>query len=181
MRSHRRQSLLLFVAMGVVALVAQVAGVGGARDSARQPRAAKATSLAVIQGGSVPDVGSTKLQSVRLRAKADVVVRMSAVANVRLTRVRKGTTAQVVCGIRYSRDADASWSLGVPYETVQLTARTSRQQVRIERSFSAPAADTYRMSVACHVATPRAGATVTGTGTMRASLGLPAGAATPVE
>ena len=180
MRPHRRQALVLVLMMGIVALLAQLAGVAGTSSTKKTTAPAQKT-LAVIPGGSVPDVGSTKLESASVTAGEGEAVRMRATATVTATALPKQAVAQVVCGIRYSRAKDAAWSLGTPYETVQLTSRGASEQVTIERSFSAPASDTYRMSVACHVAAPALGATVTASGGMRAATGLPSGAATPVE
>jgi hypothetical protein len=179
MRPHRRQALVLVLMMGIVALLAQVAGVGGTRST--KAKASGQRAIAVLPGGTVPDVGSTKLESASVRAGEGDAVRMRATATVRATKLRARTSAQVVCGIRYSRAGDASWSLGTPYETIQLAKRGASEKVTIERSFAAPASDTYRMSVACHLAAPATGATVTASGAMRASVGLPTGAAQPVE
>ncbi len=178
-RPHRRQALVLVLMMGIVALLAQVAGVAGTKSA--KPTGPAQRTLAVIPGGSVPDVGSTKLESVSIKAAEGDALRMRATATVRATALPKRAVAQVVCGIRYSRAGDASWSLGTPYETIQLKAKGATEKLTIERSFSAPAGDTYKMSVACHVASPSTGATVTATGAMRAAVGLPSGAATPVE
>lgn len=180
MRPHRRQALVLVLMMGIVALLAQVAGVGGTRSARPSPGPAQ-KAIAVIPGGTVPDLGSTKLRSANVRAAAGDAVRMRATATVRVAKAPRRGVVQVVCGIRYSRAGDASWTLGTPYETVQLTRRGASEQVTIERSFTAPEADTYRTSMACHVASPSTGASVTATGGMRASVGLPTGAATPVE
>jgi hypothetical protein len=177
---QRRQALVLVLMMGIVALLAQVAGVGGTNTKKSTARAAQHT-LAVIPGGSVPDVGSTRLESATIKASEGDAIRMRATATVRAVTLPRRSVAQVVCGIRYSRAGDASWSLGTPYETVQLKSRGASEQVVIERSFSAPTSDTYRMSVACHVASPALGASVTASGGMRAAVGLPSGAATPVE
>jgi hypothetical protein len=179
MRPHRRQALLLVLMMGIVALLAQVAGVGGTRSA--KPTGPAQRTLSVLPGGSVPDLGSTKLESTSIRASEGEALRMRATATVRAAKLPKRGVAQVVCGIRYSRAGDASWSLGTPYETVLLKRRGATEKVTIERSFAAPASDTYRMSVACHVASPSTGATVTATGAMRAAVGLPSGAATPIE
>lgn len=179
MRPPRRQALVLVLMMGIVALLAQVAGVGQTR-STKPSRPTQAT-LAVIPGGSVPDLGSTKLASTSVKAAEGDALRMRATATVRAATLPKRSVAQVVCGIRYSRAGDASWSLGTPYETVLLKSRGATQRVTIERSFSAPVSDTYRMTVACHVASPSTGATVTATGAMRAAIGLPSGAALPIE
>lgn len=179
MRPHRRQALVLVLMMGIVALLAQVAGVGQTRSTTSARPTQK--TLAVVPGGSVPDLGSTKLKSTSIKASEGEALRMRATATVRATTLPKRSVAQVVCGIRYSRAGDASWSLGTPYETVLLTSRGATQKVTIERSFSAPTTDTYRMSVACHVASPSTGATVTATGAMRAAIGLPSGAALPIE
>lgn len=180
MASPRRHALVLVLVLGVVAFVAQLAGVGGNRPA---PRAAKqkVATLAVVPGGAVPDITSTTLASSRIRAKEGDVLQMRGEAIVRARTLRRGTAAQVVCGLRYARSGDASWSLGTPYETVVLERRNARERVRIERSFSVPATDTYRVSVACHVSAPERGAKVTATGATRFERGLPAGAATPVE
>lgn len=180
MRPHRRHSLVLVLLMGIVALLAQIAGVGGTRGTSPKASGPAARTLAVIPGGSVPDVGSTKLQSASIRAGEGEAVRMRATATVRATKLPRRGVAQVVCGIRYSRAGDASWSLGTPYETVLLRRVGATEKVTIERSFSAPKSDTYRTAVACHVASPSLGATVTASGGMRASIGLPTGAAQPV-
>lgn len=178
MRPHRRQALVLVLMMGIVALLAQVAGVGSKQG--RTPPAPRAAAIAVVPDGSVPDIMSTKLKETSTTAAEGDVVRMSATATVRATKLRSSSVAQVVCGIRYSRAGDPSWSLGTPTETVQLAERGASKTVSISRSFQAPARDTYRMSMACHVAAPATGATVTATGTMRSALGLPDGAATPI-
>jgi hypothetical protein len=179
MRPYRRQLLVLLPLMGVVALVAQVAGVGTTERTA--PRTPKAVALTTIHQGTVPDVGSTVLARHSVRAASGEAVRMAATMRVRASKLPRGEVAQVVCGIRYSRAGDASWTLGTPYETVVLPKAGASSTVKLERSFVAPAGDEYRMSAACHVSSPKAGATVTATGTMQARLGLPTGAATPVE
>jgi hypothetical protein len=179
MRPYRRQLLALVLLLGVVALVAQVAGVGGTRSST--PPAPQARTLAVVPGASVPDVTSTTFETATVRASADEVVRMRATASLRLAKAPTDEAVQVVCGIRYSRAGDASWTLGTPYETIVLRGVGTTERVTIERSFTAPARDRYRMSSSCHVAAPELGARVVGTGSIRASLGLPEGAATPVE
>ncbi len=177
-RPYRRQALLLILMMGIVALLAQIAGVGGTRSTTATTAQ---RTLAVLPGATVPDIGSTKLASASLKVGEGETLRMRASATVKGTRLPAKGVAQVVCGIRYARAGDASWTLGTPYETVQLSRRAPSDKVTIERSFSAPASDTYRMSVACHVVSPATGATVTASGTMRAAAGLPSGAATPVE
>lgn len=179
MRPHRRQLLLLVPLLGVVALLAQVAGVGTTERD--RPKRATWHELSVIAGGTVPDVGSTELATTSIRAGADEVVRMRAAMRVRARSLPRGESAQVVCGIRYSRDGDPSWTLGVPYETVLLDRRGARDRIVVERSFNAPARDQYRMAATCHVQSPEAGATVIATGAMRARRGLPDGAAIPVE
>ncbi len=165
--------------MGIVALLAQVAGVGGTRAPKAAPGPAQRT-LAVIPGGSVPDIGSTTLGTASVKVAAGDPVRMRATATVTATKLPRKGVAQVVCGIRYVRAGDPSWSLGSAYETVQLRGRGATEQVTIERSFAAPAADTYRMTAACHVASPATGVTVRASGGMRAAVGLPDGAAQPV-
>jgi hypothetical protein len=172
--------VVLVLVLGVVAFLAQLAGVG---TTSRAPRSARPTtiSLATILGGSVPDIASTSLNKTSIKVAADETVRMSGSAKVTAAATGKAGVVQVVCGIRYARDHDASWSLGIPYETVVLKRRGASEQVTINRSFTAPAADTYRMSMACHVASPAKGAKVTATGSMRAARGLPSGAAIPVE
>lgn len=177
---HRRQALVLVLTMGVVALLAQVAGVGGTRSTSA-PTAPAWRTLAVVPGGTVPDVGSTKLESASIQAGEGEAIRMRATATVRATTMPRRGVVQVVCGIRYSRAGDASWTLGTPYETVQIARRAAAEKVTIERSFAAPASDTYRTAMACHVASPSTGASVTATGGMRVAVGLPTGAATPVE
>ncbi|MCB0879426.1 MAG: hypothetical protein KDC46_10680 [Thermoleophilia bacterium] len=180
MRPYRRQLLVLVPLLGVVALVAQVAGVGTTERS-HHAKKQRTVTLSVIPGGSVPDVGSTSVDATTVRADEGEVVRMHSKVQVRAARLERDATAQVVCGIRYSRDDDASWTLGTPYETVVLDHRGAKETVEIDRSFAAPAKDRYRMSISCHVASPEAGATVTGRGRISAHLGLPEGAATPVE
>lgn len=181
MPGHRRQAVVLVLVMGVVALLAQVAGVGAKRSDAPRTAAPKQHVLASIAGGSVPDAGSTTLQSKRIEAKAGEVVKMRGEAQLRVRALPKDGTAQVVCGLRYSRDGDASWSLGTPYETVSLDRAQPRERVTIERTFQAPADDTYRIATSCHVSTPESGAKVTATGETRVGRGLPRGAATPIE
>ncbi len=178
MRPYRRQMLVLVPLLGLVALVAQLAGVGTS-ERTRAPKR-EWVELVTIPGGAVVDRGSTTLQNRNVRADEGEVVRMRADVTLRATTLAKGTPAQVVCGIRYSRDGDASWTLGTPYETVVLERRGAREKVRIERSFAAPATDRYHMSAACHVAAPAEGGTITAYGTMRAQLGLPTGAAEPI-
>jgi hypothetical protein len=179
MRPSRRQVLVFVPLLGVVALAAQLAGVG----TTERDRAPRATwkQLTTIPGGTVPDVSSTKLAATSLRASTGDVVRMRATARLQATRLPRSARAQVVCGIRYSRAGDPSWTLGVPYESVVLDRRGASDRVVIERSFTAPATDRYRMSATCHVQSPERGARVSATGSVRASRGLPAGAATPVE
>lgn len=172
---------MLVLMMGIVALLAQMAGVGGTRATkSTSASAAGQRTLAVIPGGSVPDLGSTKLETASVRAAAGEAVRMRATATVTAKALPRKGVAQVVCGIRYVRAGDPSWSLGSAYETVQLRTRGASERVTIERSFAAPVADTYRMTAACHVASPATGATVTASGAMRAAIGLPDGAAQPV-
>lgn len=178
MRPYRRQALLLVLIMGLVALLAQVAGVGTKVGTAPAPTW---RSLAVVAGGSVPDVGSTGLERAVVDATEGETVRMRATADLRLARVPRGERVEVVCGIRYGRAGDRSWTLGVPYEATVLDRSSSRARVVVERTFAAPASDRYRMDVACHVLSPVTGASVTATGSMRAALGLPAGAARPVD
>jgi hypothetical protein len=178
MRPYRRQLLVLVPLMGVVALVAQVAGVG-TTERDRAPRAST-KALATIPGGTVPDVGSTVLGQTSLRASKGEVVRMRATVRVQATDLPRGQVAQVVCGIRYSRAGDPSWTLGSAYETVVLDRRGARERVQITRSFAAPARDRYQTSAACHVVSPRRGARITASGEMRSARGLPAGAAIPV-
>lgn len=176
MRSHRTQALALVAVMGVVALAAQVAGVGtrGAGSSSKP----KTTTLATVPSGAVPDIASTKLASTSIKVQEGTVVRMASAARLTARSTAAAAAAQVVCGIRYARDSDPSWSLGDPYETVTMRRGSSRS-VTIERSFEAPATDTYRMSTACHVSSPAEGARVIATGTASARTGLPAGAAAP--
>lgn len=177
MRSHRRHSVLLLLVLGVTAFAAQLAGVGTTQNRAA-PRTSGA-ELASKPGAAVPDVGSTTLASAKLRASVGDVVQMQGTAQIDAPAVGSTGSAQIVCGIRYSRSGDASWSLGDPYETVVLR-RGASETIVIERSFEAPATDEYAMSTACHVAAPSRGATVTATGSMRARTGLPEGAAIPL-
>jgi hypothetical protein len=179
MPSHKRQTLVLVLLMGIAALVAQVAGVGGSRSAPRGATVGK--PLAVIPGGSVPDLGSTTLASAKRTATKDEVVQMHGDASLVSRRLGTAGIAQVVCGLRYSRDGDPAWTLGTPYETIVLTRGRASDHVKIERSFTAPADDTYRVSVACHLSSPAKGAKVTATGSTRFALGLPEGAATPVS
>jgi hypothetical protein len=178
MATRRSRIISLLMALAVAALVAQLGGVGGTRQAAH---AAKPKRLATMSGASVPDVGSTQLAATSVKAGAGDTVRMTAKASVAAAALPKGATAAVVCGIRYSRAKDAAWTLGTPYETTMLPTRTTHRSVTIERSFAAPAADTYRMSVACHVSAPAKGAKVNATGTIRVARGLPSGAAKPVH
>lgn len=180
MHSHRRHAVVLVLVLGLVALVAQLAGVGARRPHATTARISGA-KLATIVGGTVPDRGSTTLQRTSIRARDGETVRMTGVAHLKVAKLGRRATAQVVCGLRYSRDGDAAWTLGTPYENVTLASAGAVDEVHISRSFDAPANDTYRMSVACHVFAPGRGADVRATGTMRASLGLPTGAAIPVD
>jgi hypothetical protein len=178
MRPYRRQLLVLVPLMGVVALVGQLAGVG-TTERDRAPRAST-KALSTIPGGTVPDVGSTVLGRTTLQASAGEVIRMRASVRLRATHLPRGQVAQVVCGIRYSRAGDPSWTLGSAYETVMLDRRGARERVQITRSFAAPARDRYRISATCHVVSPKRGARVTASGQMRSARGLPAGAAIPV-
>lgn len=177
-RSRRTHAIGLVLLLLVAVGGAQVAGVGGTRSKSTSAAATKA--LSTISGGAVVDVGSTELANQQLRARAGDVVQMRSTAKLRATATGRAQVAQVVCGIRYSRAGDASWSLGDPYETVVLRTSTART-VTIERSFTAPAADTYRAATACHVASPADGARVVATGAMRLGKGLPTGAAVPVD
>jgi hypothetical protein len=171
--------LSLVLLLGVAALVAQVAGVGTTeRSRTIKPRA---RTIATLPGSSIPDIGSSKLASGTVSAEAGETVRMRATAQLRATRLARGEVAQVVCGIRYSREDDASWTLGYPTETVVLDHRGARDKVVVERTFIAPARDRYRASTTCHVAAPESGAKVTAIGSLRLARGLPAGAAVPVE
>jgi hypothetical protein len=176
MGNRKSQVISLLLLMGIAALGAQVAGVGGSRPDVA---GAKATRLAVLPGASIPDFASSTLASKQVKASTDETVRMSAKAVVTASTLPRAETAVVVCGIRYARDRDAAWTLGTPYETIVLKRRGSRQTVKIERSFAAPARDTYRMSVACHVSAPSKGAKVSATGSMGVTRGLPRGAAIP--
>lgn len=178
--SPRRHAVVLVLVLGVAAFLAQVAGVGSGRSSAPRSGAPAPRLVATIPGGSVPDVGSTRLDAADARAKAGDVLRMR--GDVRLAgRARRGGGAtHVVCGLRYSRSGDASWTLGTPYETVVLRGRRMKERITIERSFVAPAADQYRVAVACHVSAPATKARVMATGSVRLVRGLPSGAATPV-
>ena len=171
---------MLLPLLGVIALVAQFAGVGATSHPSRAKRE-RTVTLATLPGGAVPDIGSTSVDATTVRAAKDETVRMAADVTVRARKLARGEAAQVVCGIRYSREGDAAWTLGTPYETVVLQGAGASERVSIDRSFTAPAADRYRMSASCHVASPASGATVTARGRMRAHLGLPEGAATPVE
>lgn len=179
MPGHRQRTLALVLLMGIAALIAQVAGVGGSRSAPRAARPGQA--LAVIPGGSVPDIGSTRLAAAKRTAKRDEVVQMRGDISLVSRRLGADGVAQVVCGLRYARDGDRAWTLGTPYETIVLTRSHASDRVSIERSFSAPADDTYRVSAACHVSSPAKGAKVTATGETRLELGLPEGAATPVS
>ena len=176
MGTRRSRIISLLLVLAIAAFGAQLGGVGGSRPTAR---AAKPKQLRTMPGASVPDIGSTQLAATSVKASADETVRMTAKATVAAGTLPKGATAAVVCGIRYSRAKDASWTLGTPYETTLLTKHSAHRSVTIERSFAAPAADTYRMSVACHVSAPTKGAKVNATGTIRTDRGLPAGAAKP--
>ncbi len=178
MRPYRRQLMVLLPLLGVVALVAQIAGVGTTEQS--NPKIPKAKTLAIVPGGSVPDITSTTLGSASVKAGEGDVVRMRATAKVRVAKLASKQVAQVVCGIRYSRDGDASWTLGTPYETVQLTKKHPSETVSISRTFDAPAKDRYRARVACHVSAPQSRVKVTATGSVTTKIGLPDGAAVPV-
>lgn len=181
MHSPRRHAAMLVLVLGVAAFLAQLGGVGGTRATA--PRAADGNApriVTTIPGGSVPDIGSTGLGASSVRASAGDVVRMR--GDVRLSAPRQGSrrSTHVVCGLRYSRDGDAGWTLGTPYETVVFSGRRAKERVVVERSFQAPADDVYRASVACHVSAPAKGARVLASGSLVLRRGLPSGAATPV-
>lgn len=175
-RHRHRRWFGLVGCIVLVAVIAQVAGVGGPRGA--QVRGAK---VATLPGAPVPDVASTKLASTKVRAGEGETVRMSATAQLLADALPKAAagSGQGVCGIAYSRDGDPSWTLGVPYETLTLR-RGKTAKVTIERSFAAPESDTYRMTVRCHVAAPATGAKVRGNAVISAKLGLPKGAAKPV-
>lgn len=131
MHGHRRHAVVLVMVLGVVALLAQLAGVGATRGTA--PRSAPpAAALATIPGGSVPDIGSTQLAASKVTARGDEVVRLRGEASLVARRLGAGGIAQVVCGLRYSRDGDPSWTLGTPYETVVLTKSNASEQVVVE-------------------------------------------------
>lgn len=174
-RSRYRRIAGLIACIALVAAVAQVAGVGATRGTTK---AVKGTSVATLAGAPVPDIGSTKLASAKVTVDEGETVRMSATAQLLADKLPKVKAGQGVCGISYTRDGDASWTLGTPYETLDLkvgkTAKTT-----IERSFAAPADDTYRMEVRCHVSAPATGGKVRGNAGISTRVGLPAGAAKP--
>lgn len=177
--SRRSQALTFTMLVAIVALVAQLAGVGSTRPDSGSggPTAQK---LAVLPGSAVPDIGSTSLASTTATVAAGTTVRMQSEATVSGSLSGDGV-AQIVCGIRYSRDNDPSWTLGTPYETVTLRTGHTSEKVKIERSFAAPAADTYRTATVCHVSSGSASAAVSGTGSMRLQRGLPEGSDTPIR
>ena len=177
MHARNRKFLVLLLVLGVVALVAQLAGVAGNRaNSKARPSTLKLTT---IPGGTVPDLGSTSLHKTSIRAAEGDVVRMRSSARVHATSFGADGTVQAVCGILYRRDGDVSWTLGTPYETVTLTKSSPQHDVVLTRSFDAPARDRYRAISACHVLAPDSGATVRASGSMRLMKGLPRGAARP--
>lgn len=177
MRHHKRQAFTLVLVLGVVALVAQLAGVGSHQAGSTGGRGGR--TLATIPGGSVPDIGSTTLAKRSIRLDADETLRMRATARLRAVRAGRGT--QAVCGIRYWRRGDRAWTLGTPYETVTLPRSGKARKVTIVRSIEAPAADRYELRLACHVSAPGKGAKVRATGSLTTHRGLPDGAATPTS
>lgn len=177
-RSHRnryRRIVGLVACVAIVAAIAQVAGVGGPRGAHKPVRG---MSVATLAGAPVPDLGSTKLASAKVKVAQGETVRMSATAQLLADKLRGTKAGQGICGIAYSRDGDASWTLGTPYETLDLKVGKTAK-VTIERSFAAPADDTYRMAVRCHVSAPAKGAKVRGNAGISTRVGLPAGAAKP--
>jgi hypothetical protein len=176
-RTPRRQAFVLILVLGIVALVAQLAGVGTTSKRVATP----SKKLATLAGYAVPDVGSTKLASRTIKVSKGTTIRMKATARVKARKLAAGSTAQVVCGIRYSRDGDASWTLGTPSKSVSLAKKNARAKVTLDRTIAAPANDTYRASVTCHVSSPSSGAHVRGTGMVHLKSGLPAGSAQPTD
>lgn len=164
--------------LGVVALAAQLTGVSSTRYNHRTP---SWKVLSTMPGASVPDLASTKLASSSTRARKGETIRMKATMTVRALKFPRSTPAQIVCGIRYSRKNDATWTLGSAYETVILKRRSKSERIPMERSFVVPATDHYRASATCHVQAPSRGSRVLAQGTMRIVHGLPKGAATPVR
>lgn len=178
-RTSRRRfgrPLVLIAAVGIIATLAQIAGVGGLRG---HHKTVNGTNIATLAGAPVPDIGSTKLASAKIRVNAGTTIRMSGRAHIFTDKLNHATKhGQGVCGIAYSRDGDASWTLGTPYKTITLTAGKMTNST-ITRSFTAPATDTYRFAERCHIATPASGAKARGTGALSINTGLPKGAATP--
>ncbi|MCZ4495938.1 MAG: hypothetical protein JWM25_521 [Thermoleophilia bacterium] len=175
-RNGKSRAISLLLVLGIAALGAQVAGVGASRPGSRPPVPKR---LASLPGASIPDVGSTTLGSTLIQAAEGETIQLKAKAMVAAATLPRAAGAAVVCGIRYSRAGDAAWTLGTPYENLVLAKRGARDTVSIDRSFTAPAKDTYRASMACHVSSP-ASAKVTATGSITTVRGLPAGAATPI-
>jgi len=179
MRSPKSQTITLILVLGIVALVAQLAGVGGPRLNAPK-RDRAGTTIATLADATVPDIGSTALASTRVKAAEGDALQLRSTATLTVRKLSTSGYAQIVCGIRYSRAGDPAWTLGTPSKTVVLRTVGARQRIAIDRSIAAPATDTYRSAVTCHVASPATGARVVAVGTMRIIKGLPAGAATPV-
>lgn len=162
----------------IIAVLAQIAGVSGKRGIVK---VVQGTSVATVANSPVPDVISTKLASTKIYAKSGETVRMKSTAQLRADYLPKDTErGQGVCGLTYTRDADAAWTLGIPYETMLLKLDKT-EKVHIDRSFIAPADDTYRVEVRCHVSAPDTGAKVRGNAIVSMKLGLPDGAATPIK
>ena len=178
--SRRRlgRPLTLIAAVGIIATLAQVAGVGGLRGGGDH-KTVRGADIATLAAAPVPDIGSTKLASTSIQVKAGTTVRMSGRAHIVTDKLGgKAKRGQGVCGIVYSRDGDASWTLGTPYETISLRAGATTNTT-ISRSFAAPATDTYRMAMRCHIAAPGTGTKARGTGGFSVDTGLPDGAAKP--
>jgi hypothetical protein len=178
--SRRRigRPLTLLAAVGIIATLAQVAGVGGLRSGGHH-KVVRGADIATLAAAPVPDIGSTKLASTSVRVKAGTTVRMSGRAHIATDKLGgKAKHGQGVCGIIYSRDGDRSWTLGTPYETIDLRIGKTTNTT-ISRSFAAPATDTYRMAMRCHIAAPAKGSKARGTGGFSVDTGLPEGAAKP--
>lgn len=177
--SRRRfaRPVVLIAAVGIIAMIAQVAGVGGLRGTAK--KTVRGADVATLAGVPVPDIGSTKLASASAKVREGETLRMSARAHIVTDKLgAKAKVGQGVCGITYVRDGDPSWTLGTPYETIDLKVGKTTSTT-IDRSFAAPATDTYRIEMRCHIATPATGAKARGTGGITLKTGLPSGAAKP--
>lgn len=163
-QTHRLVGTVLLLA--AVAIMAQLAGVVASRPASTSPKDAR--PLAYIPAVPVPDRASTVLATKQVRVERGRTLRMSTTATLSRLGARDGL-ARVTCGIQYDRADDPTWTLGVPYQATELEAGDRTRTVRITRTVIAPATDTYRLRLACHVAHRVGGARIAARGTVSAT------------